>query len=374
MSILKSFKKKQKNKWKRYAGILHLWLGLCSGLIVFVIAITGCIFVFHDEIKDVVYDWRFVPEQNRPFVKPSIIINNLQDIYPGITADMVVYNTPNRPATVHIFLNEIPHDVYFNPYSGDLIHTQNLNKDFFMIVETLHRFLLLPEEIGKQVTGIATIIFLFMLISGIVLWWPKKWNKVSHNLTVKWSARWRRKNYDWHRASGFYMILPAMFLAITGLAFSYEWVNNSFYTLGNLNSHVEAFNEPKAFPDVFESEPEAIDMAFFTTIAKLPNSEMYFVWDQGQGLPIITGAYPKALAFDHQSNFYFHPQTGHLLTTQFYNAKSGGVQLQEMTYGLHTGQYLGVFGKIMAFIGSLFIASLPVTGFIIWYGRRKKNS
>ncbi|GAA6771796.1 PepSY domain-containing protein [Flavobacterium sp. CGRL2] len=44
-----------------------------------------------------------------------------------------------------------------------------------------------------------------------------------------------------------------------------------------------------------------------------------------------------------------------------------------MNYGIHTGQILDLPGKIIAFIASLFAAALPVTGFIIWYGRKYKR-
>jgi uncharacterized iron-regulated membrane protein len=92
-----------------------------------------------------------------------------------------------------------------------------LDTDFFLIVEKLHRFLLLPEEIGKHVTGIATIIFVFMLITGIILWWPKKWKNAVQNFKIRWKAKWRRKNYDWHRSTGFYLAVPALVVALTGL-------------------------------------------------------------------------------------------------------------------------------------------------------------
>ncbi|MNL34360.1 hypothetical protein D3C87_1563290 [compost metagenome] len=44
-----------------------------------------------------------------------------------------------------------------------------------------------------------------------------------------------------------------------------------------------------------------------------------------------------------------------------------------MNYGIHTGQILNLPGKIIAFIVSLIAAALPVSGFVIWYGRRKKK-
>ena len=374
MGIKWQIKKKQKNKWKRYAGLIHLWLGLLSGIIVFIMATTGCIYVFHDEIKDLVYDWRFVEEQNQSLVNPSLVFSTVKEAYPEAFANMVVYNGPKRPGLVYVQLDGVPHNVYFNPYSAKITHVQNLDTDFFMIIEELHRFLLLPETIGKQITGVATIIFLMMLVTGLILWFPKQTKSLVKHFVVKWKAKWKRINYDVHRVSGIYILLPAAVIAITGLSFSYEWMHESFYAVGN------AFEDEKNILEIPEFKPslekkttsEALDKALQKTFALLPESGMAFIWDQGSGLPVLTGAYPETLDFDHQSNFYFDCVSGELLYSQLYDNKNLGMQLQEMNYGLHTGQFFNLAGKIIAFVVSLLVAMLPVTGVLIWYGRHKK--
>jgi uncharacterized iron-regulated membrane protein len=47
--------------------------------------------------------------------------------------------------------------------------------------------------------------------------------------------------------------------------------------------------------------------------------------------------------------------------------------LMKMNYDIHTGAILGLPGKIFAFLFSLLIASLPISGFYIWWGRNKKK-
>ena len=44
-----------------------------------------------------------------------------------------------------------------------------------------------------------------------------------------------------------------------------------------------------------------------------------------------------------------------------------------MNYDIHIGAIAGLPGKIIAFIASLIAASMPVTGVIIWIGRKKKK-
>lgn len=365
-------KKKKNNALKKWAGRIHLWLGLLTGIIVFIVAITGCIYVFHDEIKDAVYDYRIVEEKDQAYMAPSEIKEIVQDKYPGTTDDFVIYSGKDRPVAVYGVYEETPYYFYLNPYSGEFLYAQNFTEDFFEIVKALHMYLLLPQEIGRQVVGVSTLVFILMLVTGIILWWPKKLKNLKKSLKIKWNARWRRLNYDLHNISGFYIHILAIIVAITGLYFSYEWVSDSIYYLGNLGEKVESDQHIEDIEQKPKISGNPVDMAFYETLNLVPENEMYFVWTEGEDHPIVTGAYPESLDFDHQSNYYFHPQTAELLQEQPYNSKSTGMKLQEMSYGIHTGQFFGMTGKIVAFILSLFVASLPVTGFIVWWGRKNR--
>ncbi|MDN3593533.1 PepSY-associated TM helix domain-containing protein [Zunongwangia endophytica] len=366
-----------KSAFKTIVQQIHLWLGLCSGLVVFIVAITGCIFTFHDELKDVFYEYRFVEVQDAAFIEPSFLLKKANAFQPDFEASMVVYNGTNRPATVFITKKETNYLLNFNPYTGKLIQNVNLETEFFNVIEELHMYLLLPPEIGKQIVGISTIVFIILLISGMILWWPKKLKYLKQRLAVKWSARWRRINYDWHNVTGFYTSIIAVILAITGLAFVYETVHESFYSVANLGQRYETDFFISEIENLLPDRSDAknpLDIAFRQTQQLKPDSEMYFIWKQPENATIITGAYPKSLHFDHQSNFQFHPKTGTLLYESEYDSKSAGLKLQEMNYGIHTGQLFGLAGKIIVFLCSLFVAALPLSGFAIWYGRKFNKS
>lgn len=45
-----------------------------------------------------------------------------------------------------------------------------------------------------------------------------------------------------------------------------------------------------------------------------------------------------------------------------------------MNYDIHVGAIGGIEGKIIAFLSSLIVGSLPITGTMIWWGRRKSSS
>lgn len=369
-------KTKKKKTLKQWIGKIHLWLGLTSGLIVFIVSITGCIFCFHDEIKDVTRHWRKVEVQDRAYLLPSALQQKTKQLYPGATADMVVYHGPGRSALVYSMQQGKPYNVYFNPYTGAFLHKEDPDDDFFLFIEDLHMHLLLPEAIGKQVVGASTIVFIIMLITGIVLWWPKKRKDLKNRLKIKWDAKWRRVNYDWHNVTGFYVSLIALAVALTGLTFSYEWMHKAMYFAGNIGKDYPEEKETPVVDTLLTASPaiNPVDRAYLEARKARPTDQMFFVWQQDSKNPLITGSYPEALDFDHQSNLLFHPATGTLLKEQLYSSKSAGMKLQEMNYGLHTGQYFNLTGKIIAFFASLIAAALPVTGFAIWIGRNRKKT
>ena len=356
---------------------IHKWLGLISGLIVFIVSITGCIFCFHDEIKDITRkEWRLVEPQNQPFVMPSVLQQKAKEILPDYKQSMVSFYGKNRSAIVYTYSDTGNLYLYFNPYTGKYLKTENPETDFFIIVEYIHLYLLLPDYIGKHIIGGATIIFILLLISGMIQWWPKRRSDIKRSFTVKWSAKWRRVNYDWHNTSGFYIAAIALILAVTGLTFTYEWVGDGIYKTFNFGGDKAIETKtPVIDTTQFKSNSlTAVDHAFIQTIKLQPKAEMIFVtFPQQKGDIINTGVYPHTLRYDHQSNYYFHPLDGKLIQRQHFDQKSLGLQVVEMNYGIHTGQILDLPGKIIAFIASLLAAALPVTGFVIWYGRRNKS-
>lgn len=63
---------------KRFFRKLHLWLGLLSGLVVFILGITGCILAFEEEINHQIHrDILFVDVPVEPF-KIRLLSENLR--------------------------------------------------------------------------------------------------------------------------------------------------------------------------------------------------------------------------------------------------------------------------------------------------------
>jgi len=356
---------------------IHRWLGFITGLVVFIVSITGCIFCFQDEIQDVLYSYRKVESQGVPYLNPSALKATALQKYPKAVVNYTYYYGKDRPAVLMANLDKQGFVyLYYNPYTGQFLHEENPQRNFFIIVEYIHLYLLLPPKIGSLIVGISVIIFIGMMTTGIILWWPKRKTDRKRSFTIKWNGRWRRVNYDLHNVLGFYATSIALILAITGLSIAFDWMREGIYTAANLG---KAYPTEKA---LFKSDtlfkgsliPPVANQAFVFAQKHSVDAQMFLIYDPTEKAGTVgVTAYRKSLHFYHSDGYTFDKHTGKLLQYQPHTQKSAGMKMNEMNYDIHVGQILGFTGKIIAFLASLICASLPITGFIIWLGKRKKG-
>lgn len=365
--------------FKKTILFLHRWLGFISGLVVFIVSITGCLFVFQDEIQDAIHSYRKVEVQQKPYVQPTQLKAIGLKHYPTGNPAFTAYYGPDRPAVVMMVVPKLgTRYIYVNPYTGAFLHDEDIQWNFFIIVEYIHLYLLLPDEIGGLVVGISVIIFVILLITGIVLWWPKRKSDRKRSLTIKWGGRWRRVNYDLHNVLGFYAASIALILALSGLSIAFDWMRSSIYTATNLGKTYAAEKEVAKSDSLKKGTVTAIppvDAAFTYSQQQSPRARMYFISaGDGKGASTTTiTAYYTSMHYYKSDSYTFDQYTGKLLKTLKQQDKSPGRKMNDANYDIHVGQILGLPGKIIAFLASLICASLPITGFIVWWGKRNKK-
>ena len=366
--------------FRKIIGKLHLWLGLGSGLVVFVVAITGCLYAFQAEIQELTQPYRSVEAQPGPFLPPSTLRKIADAELPGKHLHGIMYQGPTRAAKAIYYEYEAYYDfVYLNPYTGEVLKVKDETADFFRIVLDGHFYLWLPPEIGQPVVASFTLIFVVMLISGLVLWWPRSKKGKRQNFTVRWDARWRRKNYDFHRVLGIYVYAIALVLALTGLVWGFEWFRDGLHaTAGGDKSleYVEPLSDTTIQVAVASLHP--VDVVWERTKTRFPAAEsieMHF--PASAQSPIHVAVNPDAATYWQIDYLYYDQYTleevpvDHLYG-RFHEATAAD-RLIRSNYDIHTGAILGLPGKLLAFFASLMVASLPVTGLLVWVGRRKKK-
>lgn len=357
---------------------IHRWLGFISGLVVFIVSITGCLFAFQDEVQDAFCSYRHVEVQNKSYVPPSQLRAQALGRYPKGTSNFMNYYGKNRPAVVGVTdPKEGFRYVYYNPYTGKLLYDEQYMHNFFIVVEFIHLYLLLPPKIGGLVVGISVIVFVALMITGIVLWWPKRKSDRKRSFSIKWNGRWRRVNYDLHNVLGFYSVSIALILALSGLAIAFDWMREGVYTAANLGK-TYAYEKQEVKSDLlqagFKPRMPVIDQALMVARARSPQAQMFsiFAGDEKKD-PVWVTAYYTPLHYYRSDEYTFDKYTGKLLKVMLHQKKSPGMKMNDANYDIHVGQILGLPGKIIAFFASLICASLPITGLIVWLGKRKKK-
>jgi uncharacterized iron-regulated membrane protein len=364
---------------KKAIGKIHLWLGLTSGLVVFVIALTGCIYTFQNEIQDLTQPYRFTESKNQKILPPSILKSAAEKELPGKHIHAVFYQE-ERSAQVIFYHPEPEHYylVYINPYTAEVLNVTDMSSNFFNFILQGHFYLWLPHDIGQTVVASATLIFIFMLISGIIMWWPKKNKNIKQRITIKFNSRWRRVNYDLHRVMGFYVWSVAMILALTGLVWGFEWFANGWYATAGGNKSLQ-YSEPLSDTSaVYKHKSPSIDQVYAKMVQAYPAAKSIEVHiPETTSSPVSANSNSENGTYWKLDYRYYDQYTLKELPVDHIYGRihqaDAGDKLLRMNYDIHTGAILGLPGKILVFFAGLICASLPVTGFCIWMGRRKKK-
>lgn len=383
-------KGKKKGTIKKIVAFLHLWLGLISGIIVFIVAITGCLFVFQHEINSVVHHNKFYVEMpQHTKVLPFSKLKETADKALGkSTTFITMYRAPQKAwefmcyeagdQQALTFFGAIKRyeSVFINPYTGEITGRIDYTKEFFTIVKYIHWSLLLNTPYGQPIVGYSTLLFVILLITGLILWWPKNLKKsnVNKSFRIKWKAGFKRLNYDLHNVPGFYALLITLVLALTGMVWAMKWFETAVYVVASQSTTPPTFVTKQSDTSAVAAGAP-LDVAFATA-----NKEFASGYDRvglspafgKEGVIYATGYRDEELYYNTDA-IQIDQYTGRRLHRSNYAEKNSGEKLIGMNYDIHVGAILGLPGKILVFIASLIAASLPVTGFIIWYGRKKKS-
>ncbi|SHJ28335.1 Uncharacterized iron-regulated membrane protein [Hymenobacter daecheongensis DSM 21074] len=383
---------------------IHLYLSLASGLVIALVCLTGGLLVFEREIEQAWHPQRYFLTATGPQRLP---LQQLADAVKATDAKakvsgLKVYADPSR--TVEISLmgggpqggrkppeaptatgagagkagkKEAPKGgegggpkLYVNPYTGAIIDKVTYRDTFFFSVMALHRGMV-GGPVGKLVVGVSTLLFLFIIGTGLVLWWPATRQAVRQRLTVKWDASWKRLNHDLHVVLGFYSALFLFVFAFTGLAWSFEWFNNGIFTLTH--------SDPKG-PEAPKSAPAAagriisFDAAYAAARRAAPTAVYYAIQlpkDSTESLRVNT-LRPDAATESATDELYLDQHTGQVLGRLAFTDRNLGQRVRRTFKPVHTGAIFGTPSKVLALVVCMLGVTFPVTGTVMWLGRLRK--
>lgn len=201
-------------RWHYYAGMI-----VAPALIV--VAATGGLYVFKDELEAVIYP-------GVTYVEPAAERTSYER---QLAAARAAVPAANRVNLLQVFINpkratgmvfrERAQFVYTDPYRGHYLGAIEM-AGFFDSVLKLHRTLFLGTT-GRIVVELTTCWTIVLAVTGIYLWWPRKANQ----MWGVWLPRLRQKTYvlprDLHVVGGIYVAIVAIVISLTGLIYTCVW-------------------------------------------------------------------------------------------------------------------------------------------------------
>lgn len=358
---------------------VHEIIGLVTGLVVFIVSLTGCLWAFKDEIQGLNAEYKLVEPQTQSFITASQAKSLAQKALPGKEIHGTLFGKPNEALEV-IFYEAEPvfyQSVFLNPYTGKLLHIEDHRSSFFSFVLDGHRFLWLPHDIGGNIVAISVLLFLIIILSGLFLWWPNSKKSRKHSFRVNWNNRtkWKKKNYDLHKVAGFYLSAFAFILAFTGCVMGFNWFYYIVY-LSAGGSKAPQFIIPNNKEIVTKQTTSQLDNTIPFLREKYPNAESFELHYPHSDSSSVYVEITNTTGLHYNADFVFLDQytleeldPGSIYGK--YEKADFADKLIRMNYDIHIGSIGGIVGKIIAFLVSLLMTFLPISGFMIWWNKKK---
>ncbi len=370
--------------FRRFLFWLHLATGLTVGLVVAFLAITGAIMTFQPQI----ITWaerssRIVAPTSQPCVAPSTILKNAAEFQHAIPTELTLYSDPHRPAEVAFGTSAF---VLVNGCDGKVIgQAANQFRNFFQATRDLHRWVALSgvrHETLRQIKNMAVLAFLFLLLSGLIIWFPRKptWQHLRPAILFHGKLKGRAREWNWHNVFGVWMWLPLVAITLSGIIMAYPWANALLYrAAGSSPSPERTELEPKRPKPLSLDKLPTLDAAIQIAIARdlkwqslsmrLPSAKdpnVTFSVNEGDGSNPRQRAQLMISRKDHS-----------IVRWEPFSSNSLGRQWRLFARFLHTGEMFGVMGRgiaLLAMVSALMLVwtgiSLSLRRFGSWRKRR----
>jgi len=244
------------------------------------------------------------------------------------------------------------------------------------------------RDLGRAITGACNLAFLFLVLSGIFLWWPRKWSPRSVR-NVSWFRRGLRgkaRDFNWHNVIGLWSWIPLVIIVTSGVVMSYGWANDLAYRLAGEEPSRRGEPGPRGGgPEGPRPEPRevAFDEADAAgSVLSLDDLVAVAAADSPDWqsltleLPREPGA-PVGVSVDRSPggqpasryDLELDPVTGDILARRSHADLSPGRRLRAWLRFAHTGEVYGLVGQTVAGLASMGAVFLVWTGLSLTWRR-----
>ena len=334
---------------------LHLWTGLAAALPLIIVGLTGAFLVYGEEIDRAVDPQLFYVTPGNERLPAQVLLDRVKAAYPN--ESFVGCSPPAAPERSFMFYATSRNYMYVDPYTGRVLGAKALDTGVRRKMFLIHSQLM-AGKVGHTIVVASTIISIFLIVTGVVLWWKLK------IFGVKWRAGWWRLNFDLHSVLGLYSAVVFFILAVTGVMIAYD--GTLYPVILRLSG-----NPP---PTVLQSKAgEAaslpLDAVIATAERTLPGARITVV-----GLPVkptdlfnVYLRFPEDTAASGKSRVRIDRTSGEVRMVKNTREANWGQYVVDVTESIHFGDIFGAPTRIIAFVISFLVAGQVLSGFLIWW-------
>ena len=373
---------------------IHLWLSVPFGLIITLVCFSGAMLVFENEVNEWFRrDLNYVETVKESPLPMDKLLEKVATTLPDSVSvtGVSISSDPGRAYQVSLSKPRRA-SLYVDQYTGE-VKGKSERSGFFMFMFRMHRWLLDSmnpgnEGIfwGKMIVGVSTLLLVFVLISGIVIWWPRTRKALKNSLKITATKGWKRFWYDLHVAGGMYALIFLLAMALTGLTWSFPWYRTAFYKVFGVEVQQRAAQGHEQKSDAQkrdtklaahrEKKREGNEVRKGERSRRPENnhSDMYSVtspfvyWQEiydklrrqnpeYKQISISSGT--ASVSFNRFGNqrasdrYSFNTDNGEFTETSLYQHQDKSGKIRGWIYSVHVGNWGGMFTRILTFIAAL---------------------
>ena len=354
---------------RRAVFYVHLVLGLGIGLLASVTCLTGSLIVYKPEIESLILGpvSHLVPPTEPRTVSLQFAYEAVKQRRPDCKI-VQAYLHAERDLAWSFDLNCKPRGrvvVYVDKYRGNITGEDHFQGKWTQWIYDLH-VRLLSGATGETVNGVGALLLVVLAATGLMVWWPgvKHWQSA---LRFESRARWRRKNYDLHRLTGFFASLLLMFVALTGAYFAFPKTYETIVAwAAQKPSVLLAPRTPIGKPGRIN-----LDAIYATAVQAMPVGETtLFAFPQQKDAPYsLRRMLPGDWRRTGDNLVYIDQYTGQVIRINYHRELAWPIRLTRDIYPLHFGTFEGNFTRILWIVVGLAPPTLYITGVLMWWNR-----
>ena len=379
---------------------IHLWLSVPTGIIITLVCFSGAMLVFEKEITEAIKpELYFVKEAKGEPIPMQQLMEKVEETLPDSVSISGVTVFADSTRTYQVSLSKPRRaSIYVNQYTGE-VTGRSERLPFFNTMFHLHRWLLGSSSgVGKLITGICTLVLVFILITGILMWLTNRNKPLKASLAIHVTKGWGRFWHDLHVAGGIYTTIFLLAMALTGLTWSFSWYRTGFYACFGVESSEKGGAHGEGGNSHGEGRGSRGEGRYSHSDGRnnhegkrgegrgFHRRSPYRHWEdvlnevalKNPGYqqitlkPEVAEVVPEGrLSMRAADKYSYDRRSGEITDVQLYSAGKKDTKVRSGVYMVHTGSWGGIITRILNFLAAFIGATLPLTGYWLWFRRKR---